>query len=147
MAKHDTTQTMQMTEGGIKTLIRNALMVAGKEMGDTGDHWPVIKNTITDLMKDWEELEVERRVPEELRKHATAQLIEMEAIMKKCSPDEQEEIKPIIEELREVHDAYFTDVGEDVYDTTAEQILTEENKPLHVKRAEAILRTLEEDDE
>ena len=38
------------------SLVRNALLVAGHEMGANGDHWPVIKSTIHSIMKDWEDL-------------------------------------------------------------------------------------------
>ena len=56
-----------MTEEKMVTLVRNALLAAGHEMGKNGDHWPVIKSTIEKVMKDWENLKIERDITAELK--------------------------------------------------------------------------------
>jgi hypothetical protein len=138
------TESYVMSEADIKKLVRNALMVAGQEMGAEGDHWPVIKNTITAIMRDWEELDAERRYQAEMKKHLYGQLHEMEEIMRTCTPEVQAIVAPRLAELREVYDAFYEDTGEVLIDLTQEDE-EEEDKPLHVRRAEAIIQTMEED--
>lgn len=132
----------QTTEADMKTLIRNALMVAGNEMGETGDHWPVVKNTITDIMRDWEEMEIERTVHAEIKTHLYAHLSAMEEILKTCEPDVQAYIAPRLIQLREVYDAAFEEAGEIVVDMAQPRTGDE---PIHYKRAEAILDVLFDD--
>ncbi len=57
------------TETQMVGLVRNALLVAGQEMGADGDHWPVINSTIHSIAKDWENLQIERNVHTELKTH------------------------------------------------------------------------------
>lgn len=142
-----TTTTFSMSETDMRKLVRNALMVAGQEMGETGDHWPVIKQTIKDVMRDWEDLETERAVHAELKKHLYTQLEEMGEILRTSSPSVREEVTPRLTELREVYDALFTEPKEDILylDTLDDLYLDEADKPLHLRRAEAIIQTLEED--
>ncbi len=102
----------------------------------------MIKATIRDLMKDWEELQTERAVQSEMKRHLYAQLETMEGILPTCSPDVQAEVGPQLAELREVYDAYFTEADDD-----NELILVDIEPPMHVKRAEAIIETLEAEDE
>ena len=78
--------TKPMPEEQMVHLVRNALLVAGHEMGKDGDHWPVVKSTIHSLMKDWEDLKVERNVHAELKKHVYAQLDEMEVGIVRMQP-------------------------------------------------------------
>jgi len=142
--------TFELTETQMQNLVRNALMVAGQEMGEKGDHWPVIKQTITDVMMDWENLRIEREVHAEMKRHLYQQLAAMEQILLTCSADEQKTVAPRLAELREIYDAFFTDVEkEELYlaDIDEEDLYGEEGKPLHLRRAEAIIQTLEEDDE
>ncbi|MFA6280505.1 MAG: hypothetical protein WC612_06920 [Bdellovibrionales bacterium] len=146
-SEKQTSSSFEMTEAQMKTLVRNTLMVAGQEMGAEGDHWPVIKNTITDVMNDWKELEIERNVFEETKKHAAEQLCEMERIFKTCSPEEQKEIRPILDQLQEINDAYFSAIKDETFRPDECEFLADENKPIHIKRAESILSTLEENHE
>ena len=122
-------------------LVRNTLLVAGQEMG-SGDHWPVVKSTIYSIMQDWEDLKTERNVHIELRRHLGEQLRIMEDELPKCGPDAQAVLGPKIKEFREIYDAHFTDLDKNaiVYDT--------EQVPEHIKRMNAIISTLEgENDE
>lgn len=136
----------QTTEADMKTLIRNALMVAGNEMGDAGDHWPVVKNTITDIMRDWEELEIERTVHAEIRTHLYAHLSAMEELLKTCTSDVQEYIAPRLAQLRDVYDAAFDEPEETVMDLPqASPSTSKTDEPIHYRRAEAILDTLFDD--
>jgi len=130
----------RITEEQMVMLVRNALLVAGHEMGVDGDHWPVIKSTIHSIMKDWENLKIERNVQAEMRLHIYDQLDEMDQILVTCSAEVQADTGPKLKQLREIYDAYFDTVD-------AENLAVDENKiPAHVKRAQAIIMTLEDDD-
>jgi len=142
MTAQQETITLEMTENEMKTLVRNALMVAGQEMGETGDHWPVIKNTITDIMRDWEELHNERAFQAEIKTHLYQQLKAMEEVLDTCEANVKEVVAPRLHELREIYDAHFTAPAHETIDFTDNEIA----KPIHLQRAEAILQTLEEDD-
>lgn len=138
-----------LTETQMQSLVRNALMVAGQEMGEKGDHWPVIKQTVTDVMRDWENLRIEREVHAEMKRHLYQQLAAMEQILLTCPKEEQKTVAPRLAELREIYDAFFTDVErEELYlADDVELYLAEAEKPLHIRRAEAIIQTLEDEDE
>jgi hypothetical protein len=127
----------EISEERMMQLTRNALYVAGVEMGEKGDHWPVINSTIRSVMQDWEELKIERAVHEEMKVHLYKQLEAMEQILPECSREARKNAAPKLKELRELYDAYFTDIDESrIYaDKTG--------LPLHVLRAEVILDTLE----
>ena len=135
------TQTKELSEAQMVQLVRNALLVAGQEMGAEGDHWPVIKATIRDVMKDWDELQTERAVQAEMQKHLYAQLEEMERILATCDAATKAEAGPKLRDLRDVYDAYFSPVDEDALE------LEDIETPMHVKRAETIIRSLEEDND
>ena len=134
----DTMIDKALSEEQMVHLVRNALLVAGQEMGD-GDQWPVVKDTVYKIMKDWEDLKVERNVDEVLKVHLYEQLKEMEAGLAECTSEMRALLAPRVRELREVCDAYFSDVDPRavVYD--------EENAPEHIKRMKVIVNTLEED--
>ncbi|MDD3181835.1 MAG: hypothetical protein PHD48_03405 [Alphaproteobacteria bacterium] len=131
--------TVELHETDMKNLIRNALMVAGHEMGETGDHWPVVKNTITDVMRDWEELEIERTINAELKHQMTRYLDDMQEVLKTCTPSVQKAAIPYIRELRDIYEAAFSPPDEEILD------LQEDEKPMHIKRAEAIIDMLFDD--
>ncbi len=134
------TQNLALSDEQMVRLTCNALYVAGLEMGAEGDHWPVIKDTIRHVMDDWEKLKIERAVFEELKTHLYANLEKMEAILPTCTPEEQIEAGPKIKRLREIYDAYFTNVDKNML------YLDEADVPAYVKRAEAIIDTLEKED-
>jgi len=147
MTSINSKEKIHMTESDMKNLVRNALMVAGHEMGEAGDHWPVIKNTIKDVMRDWEQLEIERTVHAEMKRHLYEQLVVMQEILESCKLEVKADVAPRLAELRDVYDAFFEDVKEDVLylaDVEEELYLAEEETPLHIQRAEAIIDTLEE---
>lgn len=135
-----TTEKRAMTDEQMVHLVRNALFVAGKEMGDKGDHWPVINDTIQHVMQDWEKWQIENAVHEELKKHLYAHLENMERLLPTCTPEEQAFAAPKLKELREIYDAYFTDVDENVLYPEDAAL------PMYVKRAETIINTLEFED-
>jgi len=121
-------------------LVRNALLVAGQEMGN-GDHWPVVKSTIYSIMKDWETLKIERHVDAEMKSHLYAQLKEMEDGLPACSPEARKALEPKIKELREVCDAYFSDLDRSAVFYDADRM------PEHIKRMNTILITLEDNND
>lgn len=129
-----------LTEARMVDLARNALLVAGTEMGTTGDHWPVINATIHSIMKDWEDLQTERAVHAEMKKHLYAQLDAMDRLLPTCAPEVQAEVAPQLRELRAIYDAFFAEADE------TKLTFDPADVPMHVKRAQAIIRTLEEED-
>jgi hypothetical protein len=131
----------EISDEQMMELVRNALIIAGMEMGPNGDHWPVIKSTIKSVMKDWEDLKIERAVHAEMKHHLYEHLEKMESILPTCEPNVQADVAPKLKELREVYDAYFTDIDEN-----ALLDLDDTEVPMHVKRAEAIFDTLENED-
>ncbi len=127
-----------LNEGQMINLVRNALLVAGHEMGEDGDHWPVIKSTIHQIMRDWENVQIERNTDAEMKIHLYQQLAIMERGLPDCAPDVQADLAPRLKELREIYDAYFSAVDEKVED------FSEQESPLYVQRAEAIVTALGE---
>lgn len=127
----------EMTEAQMVGLVRNALLVAGYEMGQTGDHWPVINDTILNIAKDWEEWRTQKDVKAEMRVYLYEQLEIMEKGLMNCSQPLQVELTPVLRELRELYDAYLSPLDEGVTSP-----IHEDEVPFYVKRAEAILETL-----
>ena len=136
-----TTQATGMTEDQMVHVVRNALLVAGQEMGADGDHMPLVKATIHDIMQDWQQVQVNRAVDAELKTHLYAQLDIMEKEVPHCAPEAQADITAKLKEIRGIYDAYFAPVSTPVTFTNEAEI------PPHIRRAEAILATLEVDDE
>jgi len=132
--------THAMNEEQMVFLVRNALLVAGQEMG-RGDEWPVVKDTIYKIMRDWEDLKIERNVDDELRVHLYAQIKEMEAGLAECTPEARAALEPKVAEWREVCDAYFSDLDRNAVE------INEEDEPQHIKRMKAIIGTMEDDHE
>lgn len=130
----------QMPEEQAVALVRNALLVAGMEMGAEGDHWPAIKSTIHSVVKDWEDLKTERNVDAELKKHLYKHLSEMEAGIAQCDAKVRAEVAPLLSQLREIYDAYFSDAADEAV------MVYENEEPVHLQRARIILDTLEDED-
>lgn len=124
-------------------LARNALLVAGSEMGPVGDHWPVINATIHAIAKDLEDLKIERNVDDVLKDTLYEQLAIMESELPHCTPEARAILTPKLKELREVYDAHFTPADDDLYMADIEG----DDVPDHIRRTHAILSTLEADDE
>ncbi|MBV8060734.1 MAG: hypothetical protein JO126_05165 [Alphaproteobacteria bacterium] len=120
--------------------VRNALLVAGQELGAEGDHWPAIKSTIQQLARDYEDVKIERNVDAELQLHLAEQINLIEKAIAGLPDEAKVEINKDIKELREIYDAYFSPVPQNVI----EEVAADEEAPLHVRRAAAILSTLEE---
>ncbi|MDD4617400.1 MAG: hypothetical protein PHW76_09935 [Alphaproteobacteria bacterium] len=131
--------TQALCEERMVFLVRNALLVAHQEMGG-GDQWPVVKDTIYKIMKDWEDLKTERNIDAELKIHLYAQIQKMEEGLDECSPETRELIEPKIKEWREICDAYFCDVDRNAV------MYNEASVPMHIKRMNAMLSTMEEED-
>lgn len=124
-------------------MTRNALLVAGAEIGAEGDHWPVINSTIHDVMKDYVELQTERAVHTELKKHIAVELAEIDRIFPTLTPQQQSETKPYIQELRDVFAAVFSPMDEDALVESLEDV----EVPAHIKRAEYLIQSLGEENE
>jgi hypothetical protein len=131
----------QMSEEQMVRLVRNALLVAGTEMGEQGDHWPVIKSTVHGIMKDWEDLKIERNVHAEIKAQISIALADLEKSLASCPDDLKPEMKKMMRELQEIYAAQFTDTDE------SKIIANDDEIPIHVKRAKAIVKTLEGQDD
>lgn len=136
------TQTMDREEYDALMLriTRNALIVAGDEMGKTGDHWPVIKSTIYQIANDYEQVRINRNVDEEMKIHLYHELEEMERRLPECREDARPKVAARLKQLREIFDAYFAP-----YDESA-ILIDEAELPPHILRARQIISTLEEED-
>jgi hypothetical protein len=128
----------EMTEEQRLFMLRNALLVAGQEMGPDGDHWPVIKSTIHQLMKDWEDSRIERNVFEELKIYYADIVARLEKNLEHCPPSLRPKMDKIMQNIRETYDACFADVDLAMFVSCDEEV------PIHIKRAEAIIKTLED---
>ncbi|MDE2029104.1 MAG: hypothetical protein KGI97_00910 [Alphaproteobacteria bacterium] len=135
----DTAMTEKQEEQMVH-LVRNALLVAGQEMGD-GDQWPVIKSTIYDLMRGWEDTKANRNVCREVKKHCASVIAELESMHDECEPELRKEMDKTIAELRELYDAAFSEV--DIQNMS----VNEDSLPIYMKRAKHIIQTMEDDNE
>jgi hypothetical protein len=128
-----------LSEGQMVNLVRNALLVAGQEMGEDGDHWPVIKSTIHKMMQDWEQLQIERNVDAELKIHLDEVLRKLGRAVDECAPEDREFVTKKFNQLKETYNAYFQPVQlTDLY-------VDKDELPVHAQRAEQILQTLVEE--
>jgi len=133
--------TKYMTEAQKVRLVRNSLLVAGHEMGAEGDHWPVIKSTIQSIEKDWENLQTERNVHAEMRTHIGKALADLEKALPLCPADLRSEMNKMMEEAWEIYEAQFSRVDENSI------TVSEDEMPVHIKRAKTIIKTLGAEDE
>ncbi len=127
-------------------LARNALLVAGLEMGKEGDHWPVIKANIHALMHDYENLKIELAVQEQLREHLGQKVKEFEALLAQSDDAFRTAMAPHVNKMREIYDAMFTPVAtgsEDLLMTDADEA---EGRYASWKSSAAIIRSLKEED-
>jgi hypothetical protein len=107
-------------------------------MGDEGDHWPVINSTVDRIMKDWEEQQIERNVDAELKQHYSDILAQMEVDLALCPPDLRSKAEKVIKNIRELIEARFGPIDATLF------VVCDADIPIHIKRAEAIIRTLED---
>ncbi len=130
---------VRVTEEQAVRMLSNALVLAGREMGDGGDHWPVIKSAIRDLNADWEKLKIERAVHAEMQEHLYAALAEMESRARGCDAATKAEVMPKLRELREIYDAFFSPVPL----ASPVAAANDEETPNYVKRIENMMEIFE----
>lgn len=129
----------KMPEEQAVNLVRNALLVAGMEMGAEGDHWPVIKSTIHSVVKDWEDLKIERNVEAELKKHYGDLIANLENNLHLCPDDLLPSAKKMIHDMRELYQARFESVESTMY------VRCDAEVPIYIKRMNEIIDSLEEE--
>jgi len=117
---------------------REALLAAGHKMGETGDHWPVINDTISKMMKGWGDYCARKEHDEDMKPRLYEDLRNMEMDVEYCDPAVQPEIRAKLKELRELYDAYYTPL-----DPAASAPVREEELPDYAKRAVTILEMIE----
>lgn len=132
--------TQPISEAQLLHLARNALLVAGQEMGE-GDHWPVINATIHQLMQDYEALQTERNLHAELKTHLYAKLAEMGRSAQHMPAGQRKAVAAKLAELQEVCSAFFTEAD------YRHMALSDEELPSHVKRLKYLIETLLVDSE
>lgn len=101
-------------------LARNAMLVAGMEMGKEGDHWPVIKANIHTLMRDYENLKIELAVQEQLKEHVGKIIGEYEKFLLTCDDATRQKVEPHVRKMRDVHDAMFAPTAQNAVPSTEE---------------------------
>ena len=131
--------TPAMSEDRMVDLVRNALLVAGHEMGEEGDHWPVVKSTIHSIMKDWEDLKIERNVSAELRAYLDHIIGNAENNLHLCPDHQRSEAEKIVKEMRDIYHACFEEVTEQTM-----YVICDADVPIHVMRMQEIISTLED---
>lgn len=130
--------TRELNEMQRVGLLRNALLVAGSEMGDNGDHWPVVNDCIHKIARDWEEHRLQRDADTEMKKQVYIQLSLMDDdITAERDPAIRAELKAKLLELHDLFDAYFC-----ALDDKAAMPLNQDDIPDYIRRAEAIVETL-----
>jgi hypothetical protein len=135
-----TTAVSTNTEEQMVNLVRNALVAAGHEMGKEGDHWPVIKSTVNKVLKDWENIKAEREINAEFKKEFGDIIKDMENNLQKCPADFRPEAEKLVAWVRELYDARFSPVDLTMY------VVCDDDIPIHIRRAENMMRTLEDVD-
>ncbi len=90
---------------------KNALLIAGHEMGRDGDHWPAIKAAIYGITREFEALTVEEDVSAELETHLQELINRYATVMENAPVALQKELRPIIDEMQEVYNARFEPVA------------------------------------
>lgn len=118
-------------------IVRNALLVAGHEMGE-GDHTPLVNATIHNLTRDYEDYKNKRAAFDELRKYYAHVISELQRIRPECDEKMGAAIDETLPEIIEVYEASFAPVD-------AGNVYVDPNLVnLNAKRADRILRTLED---
>ena len=129
------------TEEQAVNLVRNALLVAGHEMGKDGDHWPVIKATAFSIMKDYEDWSRSNKMC--LRKSNSIisdLIVEMQGICNECA-----RIKKTAKYNPPLRIASKFTALVSRRSTKIVFMLISKTLPAHMKRAETIIETLEDD--
>lgn len=140
-----------MKDASLLNMARNALLVAGHEMGQDGDHWPVIKAAVHGLARAYEAMKIEEEVTNQLKLHMKAALDEYQALVESHGDelDHQQkiELQRFINDMREIYNARFDPVVSNDDNPMAElmRLATGTDGMLPFERAAAIIRTLDEE--
>lgn len=135
------TNHRQLNDDQMANLARNALIVAGLEMGNEGDHWPVINATIHSLMQDLENLKIERNVADSVRVHFRQMISELKTMRTEAPQNLKHHFDKAICDLEDIYDSAFTEPD------PSQLVIDPESLPPHIHRAHAIISTLEAEDE
>ena len=127
----------EMTEAQMVGLVRNALLVAGYEMGQTGDHWPVINDVVHKIAAEWQESEIQRNVDEVLKEQLKQQIEILENELPKCAAGVRAALQPKLNDFKEAYDAYFMPLDEKIVAP-----VSSDDMPDYIKRAEVIISSL-----
>lgn len=106
-----------MTENkSLLHMARNALLEAGHDIGEDGEHWRLIKDTMGGLARAYEALKIEEEVTDQLRVHMKDALDSYETLLEgfanELDAEVLSELRRFITELREVYNARFDDLDE-----------------------------------
>ncbi|MEJ0061781.1 MAG: hypothetical protein WDO70_00885 [Alphaproteobacteria bacterium] len=143
----ETANPTQFDEERLVQLARNAMIVAGMEMGEDGDHWPVVKANIHAMMRDYEQLKIERAVQDELKEHVGKIIGEYEKLLEQCPPETRAVAEPHIRQMREIHEAMFSPVDAKSAASVSDEDGEEEGVYVPWKSAEMMIRSLTEEGE
>jgi hypothetical protein len=101
----------------------------------------VINSTIDSLMKDWESVEIEHNVQAELKANFLYTIEELKSIHKDSPDSFKPRIQTAIDQLQEIYDAAFAEADD------SKTSIKPKDFPPYIARAEAILKTLEDDND
>lgn len=97
-------------------MARNALLEAGHEIGEDGEHWRIIKDTMAGLARAYEALKIEEEVSDQLRVNMKDALDSYETLLEgfagELDADVLTELRRFVAELRDVYNARFDDLAE-----------------------------------
>lgn len=135
-------------DAALLNMARNALLVAGHEMGADGDHWPVIKAAVHGLARAYEAMKIEEEVAEQLRTHMGRALDEYEALLDSYGDDltdaQRHELEHFISDMRDIYTARFETPANDNPIADLLRMASGTEGMLPFERAANIIRTLEQ---
>src|SRR4051812_33616860 len=105
------------SDASLLNMARNALLVAGHEMGSEGDHWPVIKAAVHGLARAYDAMKVEEEVANQLRTHMKNALDEYQSLVESYGDDltviQKDELEKFIDDMRDIYSARFDSPAND----------------------------------
>ena len=115
MEQGNSGMTQNSHNASMLNMARNALLVAGHEMGADGDHWPVIKAAVHGLARAYDAMKIEEEVTRQLRTHMKAALDEYAQLLDdhgdELDLDQKRELETFVGNMRELYQARFEPVG------------------------------------
>jgi hypothetical protein len=114
---------------------RAAIIKAGKDMGEYGDHWPLIQSVLRDISKDYDEYQAERAIFEIIVGEVRHTLADLEDMLKTANDHD----KPLIKETHQKISALLQQQLAD-FSLLDDMDFNDMPMPKHIAHADNILR-------